>query len=376
MDDSSLLGVGDSGVFLGAKREEFEGCFVPSKAEKTSSQFATFEDRIRTFKNDQYKQLLKKQSQNIIKRCLKCNKACASSPLAPSCNSCGATLPSEESTSSNVFTGFAFGIGKGPFPYTISLRFQSPSILVFDDLLALSSCHLNAIPTTHHIVDWRFLLKRPKEGLEILNNLQLAAERVFTESFWTNQKWKERFFHPKFHKVAAKAVLDLAFAGMNFPPSQFQLHLQFIVPPLLPYQYHLYQKGVHATKFRFFPLKYIRKILETGEKMDITMKTNVFDIITYFEKLGISYDDIYKEAYDSLDKNHKLLANYLAKDFMYRLRGDTVFHAVTHMPCNFEKSEVVTKDKSVLQNYGRPYSEQKPTGTYYKYAKKTPLEEW
>jgi len=110
--------------------------------------------------------------------------------------------------------------------------------------------------------------------------------------------------------------------------------------------------------------------------MDITMKTNVFDIITYFEKLGISYDDIYKEAYDSLDKNHKLLANYLAKDFMYRLRGDTVFHAVTHMPCKFEKSEVVTKDKSVLQNYGRPYSEQKPTGTYYKYAKKTPLEEW
>jgi hypothetical protein len=28
------------------------------------------------------------------------------------------------------------------------------------------------------------------------------------------------------------------------------------------------------------------------------------------------------------------------------------------------------RDKTLLQNYGRPYKDGKPTGTYYKYAKK------
>jgi hypothetical protein len=46
-------------------------------------------------------------------------------------------------------------------------------------------------------------------------------------------------------------------AGLNYPPSQYQLHVQFILPPLLPFHYHLYQRGTHFTHKRFFPVEYV-----------------------------------------------------------------------------------------------------------------------
>lgn len=39
------------------------------------------------------------------------------------------------------------------------MRYQDESLLVFDDLLALCPCHLNVIPSTVFLPDWRFLLK-------------------------------------------------------------------------------------------------------------------------------------------------------------------------------------------------------------------------
>ena len=42
--------------------------------------------------------------------------------------------------------------------------------------------------------------------------------------------------------------------GLNFPPSQYQLHLQFMLPPLMPFHWKLYKEGVHFTPGRFFPL--------------------------------------------------------------------------------------------------------------------------
>jgi hypothetical protein len=52
----------------------------------------------------------------------------------------------------------------GPFPLIISVRQVSDSILVFDDLLRLTPCHLNAIPTSCYCPDWRYLLLKPREG--------------------------------------------------------------------------------------------------------------------------------------------------------------------------------------------------------------------
>ncbi len=36
-----------------------------------------------------------------------------------------------------------YGVGKAGFPLKISLRLQEPDVMVFDDLLSLSTCHLN-----------------------------------------------------------------------------------------------------------------------------------------------------------------------------------------------------------------------------------------
>ena len=53
-----------------------------------------------------------------------------------------------------------------------------------------------------------------------------------------------------------------AIAGMNVPPSQFQLHLQYMLPPLLPNQMQMYRYGNHYGKYRFFPLAYLLAALD------------------------------------------------------------------------------------------------------------------
>jgi hypothetical protein len=52
----------------------------------------------------------------------------------------------------------------GPFPFTISVRSMAEDIIVFDDLLSLTPCHLNVVPTNMYCADWRYLLLKPKEG--------------------------------------------------------------------------------------------------------------------------------------------------------------------------------------------------------------------
>jgi len=66
------------------------------------------------------------------------------------------------------------------------------------------------------------------------------------------------------------------------------------------------------------------------------------------------------------------LANYQKEDFegvivgskYYQFSGDKLEETPEDIKV------IIEKDKSVLQNYGRPYNAGKPTGSYYKYAKK------
>ena len=48
-------------------------------------------------------------------------------------------------------------------------------------------------------------------------------------------------------------IVDMVACGFNYPPSQYQLHLQFMLPPFLPFQHLMYLVGNHFTKGRFFP---------------------------------------------------------------------------------------------------------------------------
>ena len=95
--------------------------------------------------------VLVRQSKNKVKKCVKCGKPCAFT--LHNCNSCGASLKAVKiSYTNNVFTGFVFGIKKGPFPFTISKRSETKDVLVFDDLLALTPAHVNCIPTNVYVV--------------------------------------------------------------------------------------------------------------------------------------------------------------------------------------------------------------------------------
>jgi len=114
-------------------------------------------------------------------------------------------------------------------------------------------------------------------------------------------------------------------------------------------------------------------VLELNLPYDVKEDTPVEDIIRFYHEKGISYEKIHGDCYNRYGNSHLELANYNPADFegvivgnkYYKFSGDG----------NLEESQedikaITEKDKSVLQNYGRPYQLGKPTGSYYKFAKK------
>ena len=50
--------------------------------------------------------------------------------------------------------------------------------------------------------------------------------------------------------------------AFNLPPSQYQLHLQYMLPPLLPSHLGVFRRGAHFVHLRHFPMAYVREALE------------------------------------------------------------------------------------------------------------------
>ncbi|PWU88044.1 hypothetical protein C3747_447g5 [Trypanosoma cruzi] len=103
-----------------------------------------------------------------------------------------------------------------------------------------------------------------------------------------------------------QSTLSLVF---NFPPSQNQLHLQYIVPPLLPHQYFMFARGQHFTPNRFFPLSYVEKCLG-----NLTERAK--PLATYRSLLTIPID----EVIDTLDKECGLSYESEHEKFISRVR--------------------------------------------------------
>merc|ERR1712034_148771 len=104
-----------------------------------------------------------------------------------------------------------------------------------------------------------------------------------------------------------------------------------------------------------------------------------------------SYDSIYQEEYKRYGEAHERLANWDPNDFdryeltpveqtatilqlstVWRRAGDRTIFDKKLQPVDMDPkkvTEVEKQDKTVLQNYGRPYREGRPSGTYYKFAK-------
>eukprot|EP00667_Euglena_gracilis_P019296 EG_transcript_20657 len=248
---------------------------------------------------------LEVQLRNKVRRC-KCGKPNAYT--LTTCNSCGAALPEETTFTDNVFMGFIYGIRGFP----ISLRAESADFLCFDDLLQLSCCHLNCIPTTVYIPDWRSLLKRPRDGLRLMDQIFDTCWKVFAETFYADPAWRHVWLKGP---PSLEAMREYVVAGLNYPPSQYQLHLQFMVLPLQPFQYKMYLKGVHYTYGRFFPLEYVREVLQADRPIPNADELDIEDIIRRFDDLGIRYDDIHARCYARYGQRHEEIANYTPDQF-------------------------------------------------------------
>ena len=236
--------------------------------------------------------------------------------------------------------------------------------------------------------DWRYLLKDPPQGLKIIDDLFDRCCNVLKEQFLANPEWRRKILRGG-ETLDIDALRGDIAAGFNYPPSQYQLHLQFMLPPFLPFQYYLYLQGVHFTHQRFFPIEYARKVLrlliDSKEVYDAPLDgLAIEDTIAHFKAKGVDYDAIHKECYERYGASHRKLANWAPEDFECIVVQDKLYPLTledggTSVVFDAEKDikeedvkVVQANDKTILQNYGRPYKDNKPTGSYYALAKHFP----
>jgi len=309
-----------------------------------------------------YGESFKDMMRNKVKKCSSCGKPCAFTLTL--CNSCSAPLGEEILFTDNIFMCFVFGIARGAFPYTISIRSENDRFLVFDDLLALSPAHFNIIPTSTYIPDWRYLLQAPREGLALLQNLRETGKNDLRRQFWENEEFRSKFW-------PAIEMDEVIFAGFNYPPSQYQLHLQFICAPLTPFQYYQFSKENHFHYNRFFTYEYVEAILQAAiaESMKISINdgTTVGYIKQMFEAKGVSYDYIHRKQWARYHDVQRRCAAWNSEDFRFCSMGTVYTLDMTKTLEDGQKLQQM--DKLVLQNYGRPYADEKPTGSYYSFPR-------
>ena len=156
-----------------------------------------------------------------------------------------------------------------------------------------------------------------------------------------------------------------------------------MIPPLLPFQYYQYQRGLHYTEARFFPLSYVRAVLALDVAYDVEDDTSVEDIVAFFKARGVDYATIHADFYRAAGERHQQLARWRRDTFTGAVAFDDEGNKTLLRFSDEERTMLqpvpdgdadaaINADKMRLQNYGRPLnSDGKPSGTYYKFAKKT-----
>jgi len=308
---------------------------------------------------------------NDVKVCGKCGKPCAFTMTT--CNSCCASLEDVPITKSeNVFSSFLFGVKRSVkgFPYTISLRRQTSDVLIFDDMLALTPCHMNAISAKYYIPDWRFLLTSPRLALELLDQMEAECWEA-TLPFLQDPVFRKTVIQGD---VSDAEIRSKVIRSFNFPPSQFQMHIQWLVPPLLPFQHYMAEIRNHFHEGRAFPLDYVRAVLALNDPYTVEKNTPIEDIVAYYNSKGVSYSEYWASFYEKCLKDSLDLANWNAADFQYVVDdgkcyefgvvdNEVVLGAVAE---GVTPADCTGRDKTIFQNYGRPYVGGKTTGTFIK----------
>lgn len=303
---------------------------------------------------------------NDVKVC-SCGKPCAFTMTV--CNSCGESLVDTPITKSeNVFAAFMLGVSSASkgFPYKISLRRSTPDVLIFDDMLALSPCHFNAIPTKYHIPDWRYLLRAPRQGLELLDTLEAEIWTAATP-FVQNSDFCKAVYRKE---MSEEEIKRTAICSFNFPPSQFQMHVQWMLPPLMPFQHFMAERRNHFHEDRAFPMTYVRKVLSLNIPYDVQPTTPIGDIVAFYNE-KVNYKSYWKEFYEHCLRQTLETQNWNPQAFKYVVEDGKVYEFTVHegrlhvgAPVEEEPSKIQVKDKAALQNYGRPVVDGKPAGTY------------
>jgi len=306
---------------------------------------------------------------NDVKMC-SCGKPCAFTMT--SCNSCGKPLPETISKSDNVFTAFLMGVKSATrgFPYMISTRRETEEFLIFDDMLQLCPCHLNGIPKNYYIPDWRYLLLCPKESLVLLKSLE-AELWAATLPFIQDPTFRKAIYRGQ---VTDEDIRKNIMISFNFPPSQFQLHLQWLVPPLTPFQHYMAEIKNHFHQGRAIPFSYVCNVLALDKPYPVTKDTPLETIFEHYKGLGVDYASEWAVWFDKICLGSTLgMQNWKPDDFKYVVQ-DGKAHNFTvadgkiqlgDVDADAVPNDIQGKDKTILQNYGRPYSAAgKPTGTY------------
>jgi len=304
-----------------------------------------------------------KQCFTQVKICPKCLKPNAFTMTI--CNKCADSVPITQvipTPTENFLVGAMYGVesvcrGVGAntlsSPNTLSIRSQSNNILVCDDLLSLSPCHLLAVPMSRHIADWRYLLLCPSFGLRILEDLETSAWKCAEATMQTDLYMSQFIGTP--HAPVTKADLLM---GLNFPPSVSQLHLQCILAPMLPFEYNLLMKGQHFTINRFFPLEYVKRVLSIGERMEVNNDTTIEHIIEHFRG-RVNYEDMHNAFIAQVHERQQIRGVWDSRIF----KG--TFPIAGEPP-----SSTFNEDKTKLMNWGTNGT------TYYKYPKKETVPSW
>jgi len=174
--------------------------------------------------------------------------------------------------------------------------------------------------------------------------------------------------------VSDEDIRNMVIASFNFPPSQFQLHVQWVCPPLTPFQQYMTETRNHFHRGRAFPLSYVRKVLELDVPYAVTKDTDIGSIISRYTDLGVDYEAEWAKWFDEVVLASTMsFQNWDTAEFDYVVQ-DKVAHSFevvdgkvklgAPLP-DVDYNKVQAADKTALQNYGRPYTaEGKPTGTY------------
>jgi len=314
------------------------------------------------------------QAYNLIKKCANCGKPCAVTMEA--CNACGTSLAEVAvSRSPNLFVSFIFGIDKTSFPLRISMRGESPTMMVFDDPLAITRAHVLATPTNYYVPDIRALFLAPAEGLALVKAMEDAAWAALAAGPLASEAWRSKALSAAGLEMPVEDLRKHVVGAFNLPPSQYQLHLQYMLPPLLPNHVGIFRKGAHFVKGRHFPFAYVVAALEAfvaaGDALPNANEMDAAALIDAIATRGVSYDTAHAADMGRLEASNLLLGNFDPADFSYvvldgKVLGKTTDEVQEGAP---SAKELENADKLALQGYGRPYEEGKPGGVYYSFAR-------